>query len=142
MGIASIVLALATAISLSIASVVHVHGAFASDARTYEDFFRDVRAMNEYNSYYVAAIVIFLGFALDGKILSEQALLLLLAGFLAGSVSIFFYPIRKPKKSEPTSRVKAFWLFKVLATQWTIVLTVFGITTVVAETLANGQVGR
>jgi hypothetical protein len=118
-------------------TVARVLRGFRSDTRSFDDYVGDIRAMNQYNSYYVAALVIFLGFAIEGELVSDSALILLLMAFLAGSLSIFFFPLRRPQPGAAKTRVREYWLFKVIATQWTVILTVFGIATVVTERVAQ-----
>jgi hypothetical protein len=132
-----LVLAVTVAIAVAAVTVARVLRGFRSDTRSYDDYVGDIRAMNEYNSYYVAAIVIFLGFAIEGDVVSDRALIVLVMAFLAGSLSIFFFPIQRTQPGASTARVRGYWLFKVIATQWTVILTVFGIATVVAERVAQ-----
>jgi hypothetical protein len=133
----AVVAAYATAIGFTVLTVTRVRRSSAEDTRSYDDLFDDVRAMNQNNSYFVAAIVILLGLAVEGRLLSDDALILLLMGFLAGSVAIFFYPVRKADPKEMPSQARALWLFKIVATQWTVIFTVFGISVVVIERLAT-----
>jgi hypothetical protein len=129
----ALIAATAAAIGSSLLTVYRVRDRFGGDTRSYDDFFDDVRVMNQNNSYFVAAIVIFLGFAVEGRLVPDEALVLLLVGLMTGSVSIFFYPVRKLDQVEAGPEVRGLWLFKVVATQWTVIFTVFGVSVVVVD---------
>jgi hypothetical protein len=108
------------------------------DDRTWGDFIEDIRAMNQYNSYILAAIVIFLGFTQRpaGTPVPSAAVAMLLSAFTFGALSMFFFPIRKRTGGEGTSPppglpVRVYWVCDVLASQATIVFAVFGLWTLI-----------
>ena len=95
--------------------------------------------MNKYNTYYVGAIIISLGFVISGSPFSATALAMLGLGFVAGSLALFFLPLVKPDDEHDVTRVKAYWMFKVAVTQGTVVFSVFGISNVIVSRI--GQLG-
>ncbi len=106
------------------------------DDRTWDDFIKDIRAMNQYNSYILAAIVIFLGFTErpTGSRVPSAAVAMLLSAFTFGALSMFFFPIRKRSCGEgtplrPALPVRIYWVVDVLASQATVVFAVFGLWT-------------
>lgn len=108
------------------------------DERTWDDYIHDIRAMNEYNAQFVAAIVIFLGFALlDTRVaVPDSSLRMLLIAFTSGAIAMFFFPIRRPLEGgSPGLSLKGHWLLKVLASQATVVFSVFGIWGIIREAI-------
>jgi hypothetical protein len=106
------------------------------DVRKWSDYIQDIRAMNQYNAYLIAAIVIFLGFALsDTPIpIAPPALRMLLIAFTSGSVAMLFFPVRKPSRDQDVGLpVRAYWLVDILGSQVTVVFTVFGIWAIISE---------
>jgi hypothetical protein len=113
------------------------------DDRQWKDFIDDIRAMNQYNSYLLAAIVIFLGFVqarADSAGVSRAVTMLLIA-FSFGALSMFFFPIRKRVPGgtgsglEPGLPVRAYWVLDLLASQATVVFAVFGLWTLKGEAM-------
>lgn len=95
------------------------------DARSYDDCIQDLRAMNTYNSYFISAIIVFLGLALDKGLekLPQSALLMFLAAFCFAALSMFFFPVRKPHDpAMASSGIRVRWMVSLIPTQWTIIL--------------------
>lgn len=100
------------------------------DTRTYDDSVGDIRAMNTYNSYFLAAIVIFLGVTQDQPLFGgvpSVSLVLMAAALLSAAVALFYIPSKKPAHEGAPTNVKRIWLAKLLPTQWTVILAVSGV---------------
>jgi len=102
-----------------------------TDIRSFDECVNDIRAMNNYNSYFLAAIIIFLGFTIDKgtDILPKSSLIMLLAAFVFAAFAIFFIPLekRKRKRAGDLTNVKTLWLLTLVPSQWTVILCVLGI---------------
>ena len=100
-----------------------------TDIRSFDDCINDIRAMNTYNSYFLAAIIIFLGFAIDKDIdiLPKSSLIMVLAAFVFAAFAIFFIPLEKPKSEGGSTNVKMLWLYTLMPSQWVVILCVLGI---------------
>lgn len=102
-----------------------------TDIRSFDECVNDIRAMNTYNSYFLASIIIFLGFTIDKgiDILPKSSLIMLLAAFVFAAFAIFFIPLekRKRKRAGDLTNVKTLWLFTLVPSQWTVILCVLGI---------------
>jgi hypothetical protein len=106
------------------------------DHRVHRDYINDVRAMNRYNSYFVGAIVIFFGlfFNRTAAALPNTGVVLLLLGFLSGALSLFFFPFKMPPETEASvGHIRGYWIFKVVASQCTVIFTALGITNAVVH---------
>lgn|GEM_PF-1485605 len=108
-----------------------------ADVRSFDCCIGDIRAMNTYNSYFMAAIVIFLGFTLGNgtEILPKSCLGMLLSAFLFAATSMFFIPLEKPTGDESSLSAKRYWLFVVVLSQWVVILCVLGIVNAVLPRL-------
>jgi hypothetical protein len=96
-----------------------------TDARSYEDCVQDLRAMNTYNSYFISAIIVFLGVALDKGLekLPKPVLMMLLAAFCFATFSMFFFPVQKPQApTTVSSAIRMRWLLALIPTQWTVIM--------------------
>ena len=95
-----------------------------SDGRSYDDCFKDVRAMNTYNSYFLGATIVFFGLVAgtDSQVVPASALWLFLGAFVCSSVAIFFFPIKKPIDGGHSAGAKRRWLLALIPTQWTVIL--------------------
>jgi hypothetical protein len=99
------------------------------DARDFKSIIEDIRAMNTYNSYFFAGILLFFGLII-GKGLTDvpkSSLDLLLLAFLFASASIFFIPLKKPQDKQPIDNAKRLWLSNLILSQFTVILTVLGV---------------
>lgn len=102
--------------------------------RTFDECIADIRAMNQYNSWFLAGSIIFLGLIIEkGNVeLSDTATLLIVASLITASAAIFFIPLQKPGCSlismRPKSmRSKQLWLSTLILSQWTIILMLSGV---------------
>ena len=111
------------------------------DNRNFEDRIADVRAMNTYNSYMLAGILVFLAFAAspsDGATtIPTIASYLMLAALFSTAAAVFFIPLGKPNLGvEDTATAKVVWLQTLVCSHWAVVLTVGGITRTVLARIA------
>ncbi|MEE8167626.1 MAG: hypothetical protein V3T58_01990 [Candidatus Hydrothermarchaeales archaeon] len=108
-----------------------------TDSRSFDECINDIRAMNTYNSYFLAAIIVFLGFTIDKgiDILPKSSLIMLLAALVFAAFAIFFIPLEKPKGADGATNVKTLWLFTLVPSQWVVILCVFGIVNAVLPKL-------
>ena len=121
------------------------------DHRDFTDRIKDVRAMNNYNSYMLAGMMVFLGFAANrpkGAIaVPEEAVKVIIAALICAAAAIFFFPLGHPERTrdetlkettvpdKPTA--KALWLKTLFFSQLTVILTVAGIVRTVYARLAG-----
>ena len=112
-----------------------------TDQRTYDDCVNDIRAMNTYNSYFIAAIIIFFGLVADkgAHSLPISALIMFLASFLCAASAMFFFPIQKTASSATNPAVRKRWLLVLIPSQWTIVLFTCGLLDVAITLLLQGK---
>jgi hypothetical protein len=108
-----------------------------TDIRSFDECIKDIRAMNTYNSYFLTAIIIFLGFTIDKgiDILPKSSLIMLLAAFVFAAFAIFFIPLEKPKCDGGSTNAKTLWLYTLLPSQWVVILCVLGIVNAVLPKL-------
>ena len=108
-----------------------------TDIRSFDECIDDIRAMNTYNSYFLTALIIFLGFTIDEgvDILPKSSLIMLLAAFIFAAFAIFFIPLEKPKCDGGATNAKTLWIYTLLPSQWTVILCVFGITNIILSKL-------
>ncbi len=124
-------LVLWAAIALGGAAVVgtwlECHYRVQKDVRDFEYCIQDIRALNTYNSYFLAALVVFFGLVMEkgATIVPKSSLLLLALAFVTASASIFFIPLKKPEKGPGSAR--GLWLYTLLLQQLTVILTVLGV---------------
>lgn len=103
-----------------------------TDTRSFDDCINDIRAMNTYNSYFLAAIIVFFGFTVNKSVvLPKSSLIMLLAAFIFAAFSIFFIPLRKSAADSGAASAKALWLYTLLLSQLVVILCVFGIVNVI-----------
>ena len=84
--------------------------------------------MNTYNSYFFAAGLVFFGLIIDKGIgiVPKSSVVLLIFAFLTASAAIFFIPLKKTSnKNCPAA--KKLWLYTLLLSQFTVILTVVGV---------------
>lgn len=99
------------------------------DKRADEHYIEDIRALNTYNSYFLTAILIILGFTFEqGAKLPTTALILFLAALLAAGSGIFFFPVRRE-----SHLIRRLWLWKLIPSQWTVILSLAGAIGVVLD---------
>ena len=120
---------------------VHWRKGGKPDNHNFESRIADIRAMNTYNSYMLAGILVFLAFAASpGKAASPiptSAAYLVLAALFFAAAAIFFIPLGKPKLgAEDSAPAKAVWLKTLVCSHWTVILTVGGITRTVLARIA------
>jgi hypothetical protein len=126
-----------------------------ADARTFDDFITDIRAMNEYNARFVEGIVIFLAVALVGgeNFIQGPGLILLLLGFGSGAVAMLFVPLPKPaeerKENEgprrasgeqderPVTYARRYWLLKIALSQATVIFTLSAVLTMTVNAMSR-----
>ena len=111
------------------------------DNRNFEDRIADLRAMNTYNSYMLAGILVFLAFAANPRegipAIPTSAAFLVLAALFSAAAAIFFIPLGKPKlDAEDSAPAKAVWLQTLVCSHWAVILTVGGITRTVLARIA------
>ena len=107
-----------------------------SDARGFKDRIKDIRALNTYNSYMLAGIMVFLAFAANPPIAATpvppEAVSVILVALLCAGIGIVFIPIGQPADLNSDNRVvKALWFKTVIFSQFTVILTIAGIARVV-----------
>ncbi len=97
------------------------------DERDFEACIKDIRVMNTYNSYFLAGILIFFGLIIEKgvELVPESSLYLLIAAFLFASLAIFFIPLKRP--SSGAGAAKKLWLYTLIFTQLTVIVTLVGV---------------
>ena len=107
------------------------------DGKEFDDYINDIRAMNNYNSYFLSAIMIFFGFIMekDINIVLKSSLIMILVSFVFAAVSLFFFPVIKKEEPKDLKNIRARWLCALLPSQWVIVLCVLGIINAVLSKL-------
>lgn len=111
----------------AIFTTVHWKLKVISDGRDFEDCIADIRAMNTYNSYFLAGILIFFGLIIEKGItfVPKSSLYLLIFAFISASLAIIFIPLKKPFYG--AGKAKYLWLHTLIFTQFTVVLTAVGV---------------
>ena len=107
----------------------------SGDNRTFDDRITDIRAMNVYNSYMLAGLMVFLGLSANGDAAPPKlAVYLLLVALCAAGLGILFLPLKNDKgvDDRPSRRL---WMKTLLCTQIAVIGTVAGIFRVVAAKL-------
>ena len=101
------------------------------DARDFPVCIDDIRAMNTYNSYFLAGILIFFGLIIEKGItfVPKSSLYLLIFAFISASLAIIFIPVKKP--SSGAGKAKYLWLYTLIFTQFTVILTAVGVLNVI-----------
>jgi len=103
------------------------------DSRSFDYCIRDIRALNTYNNYFMAAILVFLGLVLkEFGAVPKASLFLFLSAFISACFSLFFIPLEKPEKGEGVGRAKQLWLYTLIFSQFTVILTAAGVLSAVA----------
>lgn len=110
---------------------LHWYFRVRNDARDFEYIITDIRAMNTYNSYFLAAILVFFGLIIEKgitTIVPKSSLVLLTFAFLFASASIFFIPMKKPQdRADKATNARKLWLYTLILSQFTVILTVLGV---------------
>lgn len=93
--------------------------------------------MNTYNSYFLAAIMIFIGFAIDKgtDVLPGSALVIFLLAFIFAAFAIFFFPLKRPKDGMTPESMRRLWLLTLISSQWVVILSAGGIANAVLSKL-------
>lgn len=94
------------------------------ETREYDELVGDIRAMNQYSSYFLSAIIVLFGvtFETGARVLPDTALVLYAATMVTAAAAIFFIPIEKGG----AERARRLWLAKLIPSQWTVILAVIG----------------
>jgi hypothetical protein len=102
-----------------------------NDARTRQDCIDDMRAMNTYNSYVLSAIIVFLGLAFRSAAqpLPQPVVILAALALVTASFSLYFNPLARYRDERNVAAVKQHWLWKLINTQWTLILAILAIVT-------------
>jgi len=130
-------LAFLGAVSSCLLSTRHWQRCEKVDSRTFDYCIQDIRTMNTYNSYLLAAVIVFLGLSIQkaGMAIPFSALILILCSFLTACSAIFFIPIRKPEDNGNSDAVRRLWVYTLILSQWTVILAALGITNAVLSLL-------
>ncbi len=105
--------------------------------RNFDYCVNDIRTMNTYNSYFLAAIMIFIGFAIDKgtDVLPASALVIFLLAFIFAAFAIFFFPLKRSKDGMTPESMRRLWLLTLVSSQWVVILSAGGIANAVLSKL-------
>ena len=110
-----------------------------SDHREFDDYVKDIRAMNTYNSYFLGAIIVFFGLIVQQPepVVSITVLIMFLAAFVFSGCAIFFHPIPKPEGNKATFGIICRWFLALIPTQWTVILGTAGFVSLMISSLSK-----
>jgi len=108
-------------------TALHWRRAIRVDKRGFDYCIKELQTMETYNHYLMVAIMVFLGLVIekDFGLVPKPSLFLLLSAFLSASVSLFFIPVAMPECG--AGNAKRLWLWKLICTQITVILTAAGV---------------